>query len=128
MGYRSSDRASQAFETQEVDLSGGCRGLLILIGLAAMLLSFFLGFGILVMLGGGHGSPFGAKSLIEWLITITFLAVPVIVFAFGAACVRTTARRQLGTIAALMAAVPGLLVLAYVFQIIAARNSGFPGM
>ena len=126
-GYRAGQR-SKHFDAAPTDLPAGCRGLLILLGMASLAGSFFVGFGILVMLGGGHGSPFGATSLVEWLITITFLAIPVIIFAFGATCIGTTSRRQFGTLAALLAAVPGALVLVYLLQTIAARSSAFPGM
>jgi hypothetical protein len=125
LGYREVDRSVDAFAGPEPNLSASFRGLLVLTGIAAIVISFPVAFGILVFLGGGHGSPFAATSLAGWLMIFAFLAIPLLVLAFGVVAMRTTTRRQIGRLAAIAVAILGAFLLAHALQILAYRSQDY---
>ena len=85
---------------------------LIVFGMSSIAAAFFVGFIILVFLGGGHGNPFGPAIWSEWLFRLALLSIPVLIIFLGFLAIACSDRHGLGRMALAVALIPVFLLIA----------------
>lgn len=107
-------------ETAEDRLQPLTRSGMMLAGFALLLLAWPIGFGAMVIAGGGHGSPFDS-NWIEAAFGVTMLAIPVLMIIIGIACLAATTRGRMRVAGMLALLIPVDLAAAVVTMQLAMR-------